>query len=1570
MAANKEYIFKGNVNSVSNLPQIAEDKAMYYVISQRTYYAFNAVDKVWVTADTVPTWKNEATAVLDVSGSSLTVDNQYADTAGDAAKLGGYDASHYSVVGHTHVKADITNWAHTHAVNFSDGTNSGSAQTDTETITIKGTAPISTNFVDSTNTMTIDISLTGSNGISVNGGDISIVYGGNGSANTPARSDHTHTGDEITTKVASASDADTLSGHSADINATANTIMLRDANGNVSVNTITGSATNALALKGMVPDTTDTPSTIVQRDANGDFSAGTITATLNGTASNADKLDNLDSTQFLRSDTGESTFNISNNTGNEGQHVIKTIGNIDDTKSGLILFAKSYDGTTKLDKQGFEGTIYINRGNTTVFNISNQYDIICATAYESTKTWINGTSNAGYLVTTTYNNETWYGFYSPATSARTISIDGMLWGDPIFIPDASSYTVTKVNGGNTYINQYKVWHEGNDGAGSGLDADTLDSSHSDTSATANTIVKRDANGNVTANTFNGTLNGNASTANKWTNSRSISLVGDITGSTSVDGSADVSISSTIPNKSSANTPSTLVERDTNGDFSAGKITATIIGSADSLTTARNISIDGDATGSTSFNGTTDVTITATVNDSAKLGGKSPSTYEQIANKGAANGYASLDANTKIPIDQIPTTFASDIDMGNHTIHNVVTPVDPHDAANKDYVDAYMHGLEWQDSVKSLNLTAPPSSPTTGDRYIVAPSATGAWSGHDNEIAQYGTNAWQFIAVNSGTATWVENNDADYVFNGTSWIKFGSTINHNNTLGLQGGTSTERYHLTNSQYNDVANSTNANTPSTIVKRDANGNFAAGTITASVNGKASLNVLKSGDTMSGNINFSTDNTGLTLYGGGKVYKKAGESITIQPDKDSVGMHIDNTSGSTIAIIKTDGDVNGFTYYGNKVWHAGNDGSGSGLDADTLDGHDNTYFAPAQTSTYTVDTSDTQNVFTLNNTANHASTQIKFKSHVNVGSDYGYIRYDDDNNNYNKWGDTGENSAMIIGVENDGENIFSDVVALESPAGIFLNAPNVYVGDKNGGLVWNSNNDGSGSGLDADKLDGMQPSSSATANTIVQRDGSANINVNTINATNVNGFVQMGNFSNKGASTCTGAMPIQFYQLFPEKMQYVGNNYAPTSVQYTTDGSTWNNLTHNLTSFNTPPTGTTKVQQIFNFAHGIGLNALGILGSVNIASNISVYSSTDGTTWNKVSTYDFPPGQPIEIYLAIPEIWTGTTPYVKVLYTFNNPIATGDNYNINELRWYASYGGTSVIDHIDTENNTVKFNSSIEAPSISANVIGNLTGNSDTATKWQTARTVTLAGDVTGSTSIDGSSDVTINAAINKDSANTPSTIVQRDANGDFSAGTITATLNGTASNANTLQTHPASDFVLKSGDTMSGDLDVNSHSLTNVQEIDMTNTGVLKHGTSTVIDADGKVWGAVYNDIAEAFIAGEPLEAGDVVSYGPDGKVYKCRNFDSAVIGIVTDNPSVIMGTTKEEYESNPNIVLVAIAGRVPVKTDKNVAKNVRIGTLLSAGHNGTARIGSSMGSTIGKVLKRIDDNHVLAMVMLA
>lgn len=51
---------------------------------------------------------------------------------------------------------------------------------------------------------------------------------------------------------------------------------------------------------------------------------------------------------------------------------------------------------------------------------------------------------------------------------------------------------------------YTPWHSGNDGSGSGLDADLLDGYNQDTAASANSIARRDGSGNLTANVFSGT----------------------------------------------------------------------------------------------------------------------------------------------------------------------------------------------------------------------------------------------------------------------------------------------------------------------------------------------------------------------------------------------------------------------------------------------------------------------------------------------------------------------------------------------------------------------------------------------------------------------------------------------------------------------------------------------------------------------------------------------------------------------------------------------------------------------------------------------------------------------------------------------------------------------------------------------------------------------------------------------------------------------------------------------------------------------------------------------------------
>ena len=215
-----------------------------------------------------------------------------------------------------------------------------------------------------------------------------------------------------------------------------------------------------------------------------------------GSGLDADLLDGIDSSQFQRNDTADLDIGTYTSFGNGAKRVVKYLGMITDTKPGLVLFAKKYNGTDKLPKQGFIGKVILSRGNTSSYNISEEYNVVCASAYAyaSTKLFISGNYSNAYLVEVTYNSEQWYGFYSPATSTRAVWIDGFLYTtqDPIFITDASSYTVTKVNGNDLYVNQNKVWTAGNDGSGSGLDADMTDGFHASQSPTVNQIPVLDS----------------------------------------------------------------------------------------------------------------------------------------------------------------------------------------------------------------------------------------------------------------------------------------------------------------------------------------------------------------------------------------------------------------------------------------------------------------------------------------------------------------------------------------------------------------------------------------------------------------------------------------------------------------------------------------------------------------------------------------------------------------------------------------------------------------------------------------------------------------------------------------------------------------------------------------------------------------------------------------------------------------------------------------------------------------------------------------------------------------------
>jgi len=137
----------------------------------------------------------------------------------------------------------------------------------------------------------------------------------------------------------------------------------------------------------------------------------------------------------------------------------------------------------------------------------------------------------------------------------------------------------------------------------------------------------------------------------------------------------------------------------------------------------------------------------------------------------------------------------------------ITPTADSHLTTKSYVDLLVQGVDWQESVDDWwdPSSGLPSSPSTEDRYIATASGTG-WS--TNNVYEYNGATWDETIPNEGYTTWVENEDALYLFNGSDWVQFGSTVTHNNLNNLQGGTSNEYYHLSSTQFEALTdNNTN-------------------------------------------------------------------------------------------------------------------------------------------------------------------------------------------------------------------------------------------------------------------------------------------------------------------------------------------------------------------------------------------------------------------------------------------------------------------------------------------------------------------------------------------------------------------------------------------------------------------------------------------------------------------------------------------------------------------------------------------------------------------------------------------
>ena len=125
-------------------------------------------------------------------------------------------------------------------------------------------------------------------------------------------------------------------------------------------------------------------------------------------------------------------------------------------------------------------------------------------------------------------------------------------------------------------------------------------------------------------------------------------------------------------------------------------------------------------------------------------------------------------------------------------------------ALENYIHALIADMDWVNSV--LTFTDEGSAvQTTGNRYI-ADSTAGGWT--EDNIYEWDGSTWIETIAAQHLATWVEDETLYYIFTSIGWGKIGNVIYHNDLFNLQGGSTTQRNHLSLSEKTDLTGNQDA------------------------------------------------------------------------------------------------------------------------------------------------------------------------------------------------------------------------------------------------------------------------------------------------------------------------------------------------------------------------------------------------------------------------------------------------------------------------------------------------------------------------------------------------------------------------------------------------------------------------------------------------------------------------------------------------------------------------------------------------------------------------------------------
>jgi hypothetical protein len=255
------------------------------------------------------------------------------------------------------------------------------------------------------------------------------------------------------------------------------------------------------------------------------------------------------------------------------------------------------------------------------------------------------------------------------------------------------------------------------------------------------------------------------------------------------------------------------------------------------------------------------------------------------------------------------------------------------------------------------------------------------------------------------------------------------------------------------------------------------------------------------------------------------------------------------------------------------------------------------------------------------------------------------------------------------------------------------------------------------------------------------------------------------------------------------------------------------------------------------------------------------------------------------------------------------------------------------------------------VAGTITAALNGTASRADVWTTGRTITLTGDVTGtSAAFDGSGNLSFATTIAANSV----------ALGTDTTGNYVATLSaGTGVDVGTA-TGEGSTPTISIGQAIGTG---NSPTFAGITVPSITKNG--SNGSGDIGQTGnrfGTMYGtassALYADLAEKYLPDAEYAVGTVVVFGGEKEITVSNvKMDTRVAGIISENPAFKMN---DELEGG---VHVALVGRVPCRVAGKIKKG---NILITSGIPGVAvaAVGDiKVGSMIGKALEDYDSDHI-------